>query len=119
MSSAECISPDGNYIAGYGIDNFTFNYFSYRLKIGNGTTGVQSVSENDIVKIYPSPSSGIFTVDCAVKGLMTIRSIDGKVVLRSSLTQKQTVDISKYESGLYTVLIESENSLYVKKIIKQ
>jgi hypothetical protein len=119
MSSAECISPDGNYIAGYGIDNFTFNYFSYRLKIGNGTTGLQSTSENNNVKIYPSPSSGIFTVECAEKGLMTIRSIDGKVVLRSNFTQKQTVDISKYESGLYTVVLESENSFYVKKIIKE
>ena len=49
---------------------------------------------------------------------MTIRSIDGKLVLRNTIDQKKTVDISKFESGLYTVTIESGNSVEVQKIVK-
>jgi Secretion system C-terminal sorting domain len=118
MYAAECISPDGNYIAGYGVDMMTFSYFSYRVKIGNGTTGIQNVVANSKMKVYPSPSSGIFTIEIAEKGIMTIRSIDGKLVLRNDIDQKQTVDLSMFESGLYSVTIESGNSVDVRKIVK-
>ena len=116
--TAECISPDGNYIAGYGVDMMTFSYFTYRVKIGNGTTGIQPVAAKNKMRVYPSPSSSFITVKNAGKGIMTIRSIEGKLVLRTAIDQNQTVDISKFESGLYTVTIESGDLVEVQKIVK-
>jgi hypothetical protein len=96
----------------------TFSYFTYRVKIGNGTTGIQPVAAKNKMRVYPSPSSSFITVKNAGKGIMTIRSIEGKLVLRTAIDQNQTVDISKFESGLYTVTIESGDLVEVQKIVK-
>lgn len=118
MYTAECISPNGNYIAGYGVDMMTFSYFTYRVNIGNGTTGISNLTPTKTLQVYPSPASESITVANAGKGLLTIQSVEGRLMLKEAVDGNKTIDISNFVPGLYTVTLESLGAIEVQKIIK-
>lgn len=118
MYTAECISPDGNYITGYGVDMNTFNYFVYRVNIGNGTSGIQTINVNDKLNVYPSPTSGNITVENSGKSVLSIISIEGKKMYTSEIHGNATLDLSDYAEGIYLVSIRNGNSVKYQKIIK-
>lgn len=84
-----------------------------------------SVSEfqNPSFNIYPNPSSGIFNIKTQVKDefKITITDITGKVVLNK---EKQLIDntgiqidLSKYQTGIYMLSLQSKTSQIFKKLI--
>ncbi len=116
--TADCISPNGQYIAGYGVDNSASLYFVYRVSLLTTPTGVQEVSGAGNVKIYPNPSTNLITVESTGKGVLTITATDGKVVYRTETNGKQIIDISTFAAGIYSLLLQSGNSIETKRLIK-
>jgi hypothetical protein len=80
----------------------------------------------DVINIFPNPSSGIFYValpDLQAGNHFTIRITDlvGKTVFCNNLdkpsgTGNIRVDLSNYPKGIYMLGIENGNNLTVKKI---
>ncbi|MGY8926650.1 MAG: T9SS type A sorting domain-containing protein, partial [Flavobacteriales bacterium] len=69
------------------------------------------------VLVYPNPSSNIIYIS----GIEYINNVKiyssiGKLMLES---QEKTIDISKINSGHYTVVVETENDLVRTVLIKQ
>jgi hypothetical protein len=98
----------------------------------NSTTLIQSVVEcvglNGItttmagVKVYPNPSSGMFTVEVPSTGsrLIEVTDLTGRVILSNkSSDQFVNVNINSLSNGIYYVKIQTEQGSEVIKVVKQ
>ena len=118
ITAATCISPDGKYIAGYGINNSTFSSFAFRLSLPGSITGVKEITSAPDILVYPNPTSSIITIETPAKTVLTISSIDGRVLDQTEISGKQMIDISKYAAGVYLFSFRSGDIIQIKKIIK-
>lgn len=62
--AANCLSTNGKYIAGYGIDTVNFVFFTYRLST-SAPLKINEVSEAIDFSVYPNPFTSIATLDFA------------------------------------------------------
>lgn len=67
-------------------------------------------------EIFPNPSSGLFTIR-SDEEITNIKIFDSLGRILSENTNK-SIDLCKFEHGLYSVVIFSDNKIRVKKIIK-
>lgn len=98
------------------------NRFDNITLFGKPSTVSVHNPEQALVKVFPNPSKGIFTVNEAIPGsFYTIYDISGRLVQQGRFTSgsQELVDISKFEDGLYMLKIFSANSLQTIKLIKQ
>lgn len=88
------------------------------------TLGVNEnhVWSNDIT-ITPNPNSGVFEIktDKNLEGTIEIFDVTGKLVYTQTAQNKNKIDISNKESGVYLLVIKDANGTPVKstKIIKE
>ncbi len=80
-----------------GVDNVRLQKLS--------SISVQNKSNKTYVKIYPNPTSGIFTVSGA--GEITIFDLFGRLLLR---TNKKEIDMSSYPKGVYVLRVGEATS---------
>lgn len=116
--TASCISPDGHYIAGYGVDNFASIYFVYRVSLVTSSTGVQDVTRANNIKVYPNPTSNFITIENNSKAVLIISSMEGKVIDKVEINGTHVLDISKYAPGIYSLSVQSGDLIRTLKIIK-
>lgn len=114
--TADLISPNGQYVAGYGVDMLTFSYFAYRVSLVP-STGINETTVNAI-NIYPNPASDFITIENTGKSLLSITKPDGQLVFKAQLSGKQVLDISNYAAGMYLLSLQSDNFTKTAKFIK-
>ncbi len=124
-------------INGLSLNNGVIYYFSVKSKNGAGLWSNVSSSDgfvvlatnityNDkvsFVNIYPNPNNGKFYVDVdnfhQIKHI-TIETIDGKTLYKSSVSSKQTEIKLDIQEGVYILKIWEENGQNtIKKILIQ
>ena len=115
--TADCISPDGNYVAGYGVNTNTFTYFVYRISL-SGTVGVHQQNGIANLKIFPNPSTGLVTIENVKNSIVTISSTDGKVIYKTENNETQVLDISAYATGIYFLTVQTFDAVQTKRLIK-
>lgn len=115
--TADRISPDGNYIAGYGVDTSTFTYFVYRVSL-NSTTSVSEIKHPQFFKVFPNPTNNIVTIENSAPATLIICSMDGKVVYKTQINGNKVIDFSTYDSGIYSLTLQSGDLVQTNKIIK-
>jgi uncharacterized delta-60 repeat protein len=121
--------PDGKLVfAGTTIYNGHYEYIMGRLLTGV-TLGIIDFSEPNDFNFYPNPSNGIITIDYKLaeetKLSLSLYDYGGKKVkdifmneLRKSGTNKEEIDITPFQKGIYLLIFSDENSnKIVKKII--
>lgn len=115
--SANCLSENGDYIAGYGVNTLTFEYFTYRLNIADFV----SVSENNIVdvQIYPNPTKTTFTVSGDNLSKVELINLNGSLVMEQNLSMQKSINIESLPEGVYLVHVyDSSGFKSVKRINK-
>ena len=79
----------------------------------------QKYFEN-LIKIYPNPSSGIVTIITPIESEIYITNILGElIVTKKSISQETKLDLTYYKSGLYFVTVINGNNSNVIKLIKE
>src|SRR5690606_33611968 len=70
------------------------------------------------ISIYPNPTSGILTIQSNTDVHVTVKSIDGRILLTKN--NAQTIDIAHLSDGMYFVTINEANGngVYTQKITK-
>jgi hypothetical protein len=116
--TANLISPDGKFVAGYGVDNLSFNFFTYRLGLVP-VNGVKEISEANKIKVYPNPTANFIRVNNNNKAVLTFSGIDGKLLDKVEIIGNYVLDISKYAKGIYLLSIQSGNLMQLQKIVKE
>ena len=75
---------------------------------------------SDLVKIYPNPSSGIFTIDSNEPVKLTITDCNGRIIINNiEIVSGENIDLTKFSKGVYFAKINSFNAQVLKKIIIQ
>lgn len=84
--------------------------------------GINNVSNQDGVLIYPNPSNGKFIVETAdaIGGELTITDLLGRIILKQTVTANiQPIEISRQQvsAGEYFVTVKTETRQYTGKTI--
>ena len=80
--------------------------------------GLSDIGKNELITIYPNPTTGIFTIQG--KGIQSIQitNISGQIVKQLTINNEQfTIDLSNYSKGIYFINIQFDNKKISKKII--
>lgn len=115
--SADCISPNGRYIAGYGIDNNTFNYFVYRVSL-DALSDAPTIAASPKIKIYPNPTTDWVTIEHADKAIVTLRGIDGTSIVQTISNPSFHLNMSAYPPGVYLLSVQQGDKHLTQKLVK-
>lgn len=82
-------------------------------------TGIEKISENAGLKVYPNPSTAIFNFSLQTGTIRKITVVDlsGKVLLEKA--NQTSIDISTLSAGIYYANIETDNAGHMVKIVKE
>ena len=89
--------------------------------ITNTDFGSLGVTENESLKInlYPNPTADWVSIKSDALFNVKVTNIQGQIVLeKQSQTNKMDVDISHLSQGMYQFIIEQDNGISLKKVMK-
>jgi len=114
----------------YFVDDFRFR-FVFNGRGGNNIfiddiniDVAAGVEENSFVenplKLFPNPTSGKFNIVLPKNAgqAIEVKLLDSKGSLVAVFNNTTTVDISTYSSGLYFVIVETENGFCRQRVVK-
>ncbi len=116
-------SPSGDVNCSNFVYGSQGNYWAFGLT--DVTVNIAESSVSDNITVFPNPAKSILTIVLPknfMNGNTTIRLIDatGMQILKlEPQSANSQLNISGLSKGLYTVLIQNNGKLYVKKIIIQ
>ncbi len=119
--SAVFRSPDGN-TKGTGQPGDLSNGFiddKLDFYIRNGSTSsLDDLDQIDGARVFPNPTAGNIDLSMFDDGLtLTIFTIDGREVFRTSLSGSKIYDLSNLNQGLYTYFIRGKNKYQSGNIV--
>ena len=85
-------------------------------------TDIEALPLNNIIKIYPNPVLDELTIEIEgnnQKQNFEILNANGQVVFKGEITEKTTVQTSKFTSGVYFIKLANSKTFEFKKIIKE
>jgi len=112
-------TSDGNY---YVITTLDGCSSSPSNSIQLTMTGLMSLNEDEVTKIYPNPVSDELNIETPKnenQQSIEISNELGQVVLKKIFIQKTSVSMSHFAAGLYVIKIDDGKIVEFKKIIKQ
>lgn len=113
--SANCMSANGSYIAGYGVDTQTSDFFAYRLSPTN--VGLEELTETKL-SIYPNPATHVVKIENDENATLTVTNPEGKIIAQAAISGMHTLDISAYAPGIYFVSVQGEHQTKTARLIK-
>ena len=81
-------------------------------------TSINEISTNDLFKVYPNPSTGLFTIAFSEtpQENIVIRDISGRIIEEKTLSNSKTqIDLSNYAKGVYFLTLK--NTAIIEKLI--
>ena len=135
------IAPHDNLALGTGVDDRAGIYFDYNpvvltntasitydvLPVAPGPQPVVVVTGSrtrvgDRVSFYPNPTTGRLMVRLP-QGIrnagVTVSDLTGKAVLRQTLAESSSLDLSSLQPGVYFVILRSATGMQTERITKQ
>jgi Secretion system C-terminal sorting domain/Beta-propeller repeat len=102
-------------------DNTGNTYDIFVAKLDNGITAIESIKNNNEIKVYPNPSFGYLTIENTEKKNLievAISDITGKMVFTSLVGQlKFVINTENISEGIYFIHIKSDDFVDTRKII--
>jgi hypothetical protein len=82
-------------------------------------TGINALSKNSILTLYPNPSSGDLIVKSVAEGTYVLENELGQTLHMFSLSalNNYTVSIDNLSAGLYFIVGSAENQKITRKVI--
>lgn len=101
------------------IGNVAFDDFS----VTQNSVGINSLSPEQRVKIYPTPTNGKLTINFGAmthKAIFSVINMLGKTVLGDNMTEAEdahTLNLSSLQDGIYFLKIKADQISLTKRII--
>ena len=119
------INADGDTITTDAKYEFTMDTTMTLIAHFSGTTALKELNVNNILNVYPNPTTGTFYISInenAFASSIQILDITGKIVSRMNNLngqRKVEVDISSVPAGVYFGRVSTETNTQTFKIIKK
>ena len=85
----------------------------------NNSAGLIQNKPKEVIKLFPQPTTGVFTVESPeIIELMEVYDAQGSLVLSKKGDLKNTIDITRFENGMYVLKVKTITGNSVHKIIK-
>lgn len=95
-------------------------YDDFKIKVTENST---YISENNIqIELYPNPTTDFFRVESGTFKVENVEIVDvtGKIIDNLQfITNNSEIDVSGFPDGIYFVKIQTENGVFVEKLIKE
>jgi len=108
----DAVGSNHGTLTNFALTSVTSNWKSGSTVVtGNtcATLGNSSFEMANSLKIYPNPSTGIFTITTQKNATIEVYDLVGKAIAKQQITTgSNTVNISNYASGVYLVKAISE-----------
>ncbi|MBS1775703.1 MAG: T9SS type A sorting domain-containing protein, partial [Bacteroidetes bacterium] len=88
------------------------------LGIDLASTGVEDISEQESLSVYPNPAQGTLSISGMNKGAYQISDMVGKMLLQGSYAGKG-IDISSLSQGVYLIQITTGERKQTLKFVKE
>ena len=83
-------------------------------------TGLSENANENIISIFPNPTSYKLNIEAPQKSEIDILNIEGQILKSISATENNTtIDISCFAKGMYFVKVKNKNGVVVKKFVKE
>ena len=82
----------------------------------NTVTNVEEFGETQIT-VFPNPTKDVITIASSLNVNATLYNAVGQPIYQNNNVQQ--IDLSKYEAGIYNLILTYNNLQFTKKIIKQ
>ena len=83
---------------------------------------VSAVAENSLknqISIYPNPATEVLNLNLPEGAELHVVNILGKVLLsRKNVDTKETLDVSRFENGIYFVQVNHNGETYTSRLLK-
>lgn len=109
--------PDIKYYAVLSASNGTSTMFSESFSFKLSSSGLDSLTNNSGVIIYPNPANNYLMIN-SIKTVDKVELTDftGRVLITS--TNKTKIDISLLQTGVYLIRIYMGDKVHTKKLLK-
>lgn len=89
----------------------------------DGVTGINEDIETNGIQIYPNPLIETVNVSCpgniiSGRSLFRISDLNGRVIQEGKLEKNLEIDASGLNSGLYFLMLETDEGPFVKRLVK-
>jgi len=103
-------------VTGYSIDKTLVGKSTRKLYAT--TTGINDSQNQDLFRIYPNPSNGIFTVEGMDTREIVVVDIKGRTIYRSDRVEPvQTIDLTASPKGIYFITVTTARGTATSKVI--
>jgi len=106
-------------------DNIFFDVNNQKFSVVFINTGIENSLSEGSVQIYPNPSTALFNVETILAKEevvnLTVTNMLGQEIKTDSFwhTEKYTLNLEHYPSGVYFVKVKTNTGSLVKKIVKE
>ncbi|QEC67177.1 T9SS type A sorting domain-containing protein [Panacibacter ginsenosidivorans] len=121
------VSAGTYYARAYGYKRAKSTTVCYTLKVATGTAAKAGIAlaGDAFNKLYPNPAQSVLNISITklpVNAVIKVFDVNGKQVMRNTLTQKDIqLDVKKLIQGMYFIKIEDASGevFYTSKFLKQ
>ncbi len=86
-------------------------------------TDVKNIFSAQNIKVYPNPANDAITIEnstFAKDQTISVYDIQGQLLIQQSMLMAKTrIDVTTFSKGVYFLKVENENSVLVKKFVKE
>ena len=68
------------------------------------------------IQVYPNPTNGLLNIEGQGTMLISISNLLGQTLQETKAEGNTTLDMSRFESGMYLIRIETENGVTIQKV---
>ncbi len=68
------------------------------------------------IQVYPNPTNGLLNIEGQGTMLISISNLLGQTLQEAKAEGNTTLDMSRFESGMYLIRIETENGVTIQKV---
>lgn len=104
--------PDGD-----GFDNLT--EFNDGTDPYGTTLSNNSLEREDNIQLFPNPTKDRLEITVEKSATVQVFTVTGQLIHQFAVQNKATIDVSKWEKGIYFLTFEEEGGMFTKRVVVQ
>lgn len=108
------VSSGWHIVEFHGTQTTSFSQYFFQIDF-SPYTGVEP-DETVLSFVYPNPSAGLYNI--MVEGELSVFNSMGEIILSQMVTSDETIDLSHFSEGVYTIRIETQKGTFQEQVVK-